>query len=45
MKTPTQILYDKGIFDNDNNADEVLKDFSFIRKQLGSKEVFDNEIQ
>ena len=26
VRTTTQILYDKGLFDNYDNADEVLKD-------------------
>ena len=29
LKTTIQILYDKGLFDNFQNAEEVLKDFLF----------------
>ena len=31
MKTTTQILYDKGLFDNYDNADEVLKNYLPIK--------------
>ena len=30
VKTTIQILHDKGLFDNYNNAEEVLKDFLFV---------------
>ena len=30
VKKSTQILYDKGLFDIYDNADEVLKDYLFI---------------
>ena len=30
VKTTIQILYDKGLFDNFSNIDEVLKDFSLL---------------
>ena len=30
VKTTIQILYDKGLFDNFQNAEEVLKDFLFV---------------
>ena len=31
VKTTIQILYDKGLFDNSPNADEVLKDFCLLK--------------
>ena len=34
VKTTLQIFYDKGLFDNFNNADEVLKDCLFTREIL-----------
>ena len=34
VKTTLQIFYDKGLFDNFNNADEVLKDFLFTRERF-----------
>ena len=33
MKTTIQILYDKGLFDNFQNADEVLEDFLFTTRR------------
>ena len=33
VKTTNQILYDKGLFDNFQNADEVLKDFLFTTRR------------
>ena len=33
VKTTIQILYDKGLFDNFQNADEVLKDFLFTTRR------------
>ena len=33
VKTTTQILYDKGLFYNFQNADEVLKDFLFTTRR------------
>ena len=32
MKTTIQILYDKGLFDNSNKADEVLKEYLLIEE-------------
>ena len=32
-KTTIQILYDKGLFDNFQNAEEVLKDFLFTTRR------------
>ena len=44
VKTTIQILYDKGLFDNFQNADKVLEDFLFTTRRRGdlSKEVNDN---
>ena len=33
MKTIFQTFYDKGLFDNFQNADKLLKDFSFTTKR------------
>ena len=33
VKTTIQILYDKGLFDNYANADEVLEDFLFTTRR------------
>ena len=33
VKTTIQILYDKGLFDNYNNADEALKDYQPIERR------------
>ena len=39
-ETRTQILYDKGLYDNYANADEVLEDFLFVlRRRIGLEEV------
>ena len=35
VKTTIQILYDKGLFDNFQNADEVLEDFLFVTRRRG----------
>ena len=35
VKTTIQILYEKRLFDSYPNADEVLKDFLFVRRQRG----------
>ena len=44
VKTTIQILYDKGKFDNFQNADKVLEDFFFTTRRTGdlSEEVNDN---
>ena len=43
VKTTIQILYDKGLIDNFQNADKVLEDFSFTTRRRGdlSEEVKD----
>ena len=33
VKTTIQILYDKGLFDNFQNADKVLEDFLFTTRR------------
>ena len=45
IKTTIQILYDKGLFDNFQNADKVLEDFLFTTKRRGdlSEQVNDND--
>ena len=35
VKTTIQILYDKGLFDNFQNADRVLEDFLFTTRRRG----------
>ena len=38
VKTTIQILYDRGLFDNFQNAEEVLKDFLFVTRRRGNLE-------
>ena len=47
VKTTIQILYDKGLFDNFQNADNILEDFLFTtRRRVGlSEQVNENKIQ
>ena len=47
VKTTIQILYDKGLFDNYQNADKVLEDFLFTTRRRGdlSDQVNDTDIQ
>ena len=35
VKTTIQLLYDKGLFDNYDNADKVLEDFLFTTRRRG----------
>ena len=35
VKTTIKILYDKGLFDNFQNADKVLEDFLFTTRRRG----------
>ena len=45
-KTTTQVLYDKSLFDNYGNAEEVLKDFLFVtRRRVDLEEVNDDALQ
>ena len=44
VKTTIQILYDKGLFDNFQNAEEVLKDFLFTtRRRPDLEKINDND--
>ena len=47
VKTTTQIIYDKGLFDNYANADKVLEDFLFTSRRRGdlSDQINDTDIQ
>ena len=45
VKTTIQILYDKGLFDNFQNADEVLKDFLFTTRWRPVLEKVNDDIQ
>ena len=47
VKTTIQILYDKGLIDNFQNADKVLEDFLFVTRRRGdlSDQINDTDIQ
>ena len=46
VKTTIQILYDKGLFDNFRNAEEVLKDFLFVtRRRVDLSNQINDDIQ
>ena len=45
MKTTIQILYDKGLFDNYANADEVLEDFLLTTRCRADLEEVNDGIQ
>ena len=45
MKTTIQILYDKGLFDNFQNAEEVLKGFLFVTRRRGDLDEINGDIQ
>ena len=45
VKTTIQILYDRGLFDNFQNAEEVLKDFLFTTKGRPDLEKVNDDIQ
>ena len=46
VKTTIRILYDKGLFDNFQNADKVLEDFLFVTRRRGDLEkINDTNIQ
>ena len=38
VRTTTQILYDKSLFDNYANADKILEDFLFVSRRRGDLE-------
>ena len=45
-KTTIQLLYDKGLFDNFQNADKVLEDFLFTtRRRVDLEKISDTDIQ
>ena len=45
VKTTTQILYDRGFFDNYANADKVSEDFLFVTRRRGVLEEVNDVIQ
>ena len=45
VKTTIQILYDRGLFDNFQNAEEVLKDFLFTTGRRPDLEKINDDIQ
>ena len=45
VKTTIQILYDKGLFDNFQNAEEVLKDFLFTTRRRPDLEKVNDDVQ
>ena len=44
-KTTIRILYDKGLFDNFQNADKVLEDFLFKTRRRGDLEEVNDVVQ
>ena len=45
VKTPIQILYDKGLFDNFQNVDKVLEGFLFTTRRRGDLEEVNDVVQ
>ena len=45
VKTTIQIPYDKGLFDNFQNAEEVVKDFLFVTRRRGGLEEVNDNVQ
>ena len=45
VKTTIQILYDKGLFDNFQNAEEVLKEFLFTTRRRPDLEKVNDDVQ
>ena len=45
VKTTIQILYDKGLFDNFQNAEEVLKNFLFTTRRRPDLEKVNDDVQ
>ena len=45
VKTTIQILYDKGLFDNNAKADKVLEDFLFVTRRRGDLEKVNDKVQ
>ena len=45
VKTTIQVLYDRALFDNFRNAEEVLKDFLFTTRRRPDLEKVNDDIQ
>ena len=45
LKTTIQILYDKGLFDNFQNADKALEDFLFTTRRRRELEEINDDVQ
>ena len=45
VKSTMQLLYDKGLFDNFQNADEVLKDYLFTTRRRPDLEEVNDDVQ
>ena len=45
VKTTIQVLYDKGLFDNFQNAEEVLKNFLFTTRRRPDLEKVNDDVQ
>ena len=45
MKKTIQKLYDKGLFDNNANADKVPEDFLFLTRRRGDLEKINDNVQ
>ena len=45
VKTTIQILYDRGLFDNFQNAEEVLKDILFVTRRRPDLEKVNDDFQ
>ena len=45
VKTATQTLYDKGLFDNYANADTISEDFLFTTRRRGDLEEVNDVVQ
>ena len=45
VKTTIQMLYDQGLFDSFQNAEEVLKDFLFTTRRRHDLEKVNDDVQ
>ena len=45
VKTTIQVLYEKGLFDNFQNSEEVFKDFLFVTQRRGDLEEVNDVVQ
>ena len=45
VKTTIQILYDKGLFDNYDNAEKVSEDFLFVTRRRSDLDKVDDNVQ